>query len=144
MHACELSWPKTPFSNINCSNFFSFITDFKFIPAKICIHKHEIFSGLLILIIQMFSVSLLNQYFMHKYFSESSSNRSKSCFGSSFSQIFCYKLFLKFWFSHLLLLCSLIELVATCLFFNQWDDTRGGKGKKNPVNVFLVIQRKAV
>ena len=100
MHACELSWPKIPFSNINWSNFFSFITDFKFIPTKICIHKHEIFSGLLILLIQMCSVFLLNQYFTHKYFSESSNNRCKSCFGSSFSQVFCNKLFLKFCKSH--------------------------------------------
>ena len=66
--ACELSLQKILFSSINCSLFCFFLFFFFFIIkflARICIQKLCIFSGLVLLIIWMFSVSLLRKLVVH-------------------------------------------------------------------------------
>ena len=67
--ACELSLQKILFSSMNCSLFcfvcfFCFFFIIKFL-ARICIQKLCIFSGLVLLIIWMFSVSLLRKLVVH-------------------------------------------------------------------------------
>ena len=63
---CELSCHKILISYVNWSQFFSFSLT-KFIPIRICIHKHQTFSGLPILtilstLIKKFSSSFINTF----------------------------------------------------------------------------------
>ena len=62
---CELYWNKILFSNIIWSQLFFFFIVIKFILTRICIQKHQIFLGLLLLIIWMFLLFLLTRTVVH-------------------------------------------------------------------------------
>ena len=90
---CTFTWivlTQDSFLHYKRSRFFTFSLN-KFIPTRICIHKNQIFSEILILIIRMTSLFLLIKSVVHSWILLRKLLRPKSCCRSSFSQIFYRK-----------------------------------------------------